>query len=206
MTIQFITSQKAKKQREQIVEEVRLRLKKLKQLPDKEHTKEMCRLRSHPSYGRYIRQLKDGSLKLNKMKIREDEKYDGKYLIKTSDDTLSVEDVALGYKQLLVIEESFRTLKQELEIRPVYHRLEERIRAHVLLSWLALLLVRIVENATNMTWRKIRHELEKIQVGKFIFNCGEVYQCTQLTKEQLKILREIGIDKPPRYLKIEAKS
>ncbi|EGW39435.1 transposase [Desulfosporosinus sp. OT] len=68
---------------------------------------------------------------------------DGKYLIRTFDDTLSVENVALGYKQLLEVERAFRTLKTMLELRPVYHRKEERIRAHVLLCWLSLLLVRI---------------------------------------------------------------
>nr|WP_243646825.1 hypothetical protein [Melghiribacillus thermohalophilus] len=48
----------------------------------------------------------------------------------TSDDTLSVEDVALGYKQLLPVENAFRILKSTLHLRPIYHRLEERIRAH----------------------------------------------------------------------------
>lgn len=45
-----------------------------------------CRLRSHPSYGKYLRQLKDGTLRIDKQAVREAEKYDGKYLIRTSDD------------------------------------------------------------------------------------------------------------------------
>jgi transposase len=103
-----------------------------------------------------LRQLKDGTLRIDKQAVREAEKYDGKYLIRTSDDTLSAEDVALGYKQLVDIEQAFRTLKSTLELRPMYHRLEDRIRAHVLLSWLALLLVRIVEIRTNESWPKVR--------------------------------------------------
>lgn len=71
----------------------------------------MCNLSSHKVYGRYIRQLKDGRLKLNKMQIREDAKYDGKYLMLTSDDMISVEDVASGDKQLVDIENAFRILK-----------------------------------------------------------------------------------------------
>ncbi len=59
----------------------------------------------------------------------------------TSDPDLSAEDVALGYKNLLEAERGFRDLKSTLELRPVYHRLEPRIRAHVLLCWLALLLI-----------------------------------------------------------------
>lgn len=197
--------QEAKKQRherEEIVAQIKSRIKGLKQSPDSEHTKTICELRSHPVYSRYLRQLKDGRLKLNKTKIRKDKKYDGKYLIKTSDDTLTSGDVALGYKQLVDIEAAFRTIKQELEIRPIYHRLEERIRAHVLLCWLALLLVRVAENATDMTWKKIRDELEKIQVGEFIFDSGQVFQRTELTNKQLNILDAMGIEKPPRYLRI----
>jgi hypothetical protein len=58
---------------------------------------------------------------------------------------LSTEDIALGYKQLLEVERGQRDMKQVLHLRPVYHRLEDRIRAHVVLCWLALLLARIVE-------------------------------------------------------------
>ena len=53
--------------------------------------------------------------------------------------------MALGYKQLLEVEDAFRTLKQTLELRPVYHRLSRRIKAHVVICWLALLLIRVAE-------------------------------------------------------------
>ncbi len=201
-----LEAKRQKEQRNSIIAEIESRLERIKQMPEKDHTKAMCALRSHKTYGRYIKQLTGGQLKLNKSKIAEDEKYDGKYLIRTSDDTLSAEDVALGYKQLVDVEDAFRTLKTELNLRPVYHRLEDRIRAHVLLSWLALLLVRIAETSTEMTWRNLRHELDKIQVGKFSCNSGEVYQCTELTNEQLKILRAMGVERPPRYLKINPKA
>ena len=83
-----------------------------------------------------------------------DAKLDGKYLLRTSDPHLSTEDIALGYKQLLEVERGWRDMKQILDLRPVYHRLEDRIRAHVLLCWLALLLARVVETrATTPTAR-----------------------------------------------------
>jgi hypothetical protein len=64
-------------------------------------------------------------------------------VLRTSDPHLSTEDIALGYKQLLEVERGWRDMKQVLDLRPVYHRLEDRIRAHVVLCWLALLLARI---------------------------------------------------------------
>lgn len=103
------------------------------------------------------------------------------------------------------IKNAFRTLKQDLSIRPIYHRLEDKIRAHVLLNWLALLLVRIAENRIKMSWKKLSNQLDKIHVGKFIFN-GEVYQTSELDNKQLKILDMLGLKKPPRYPEINTKS
>jgi hypothetical protein len=53
-------------------------------------------------------------------------------------------------------------MKSVLDLRPVYHRLEDGIRAHVLLCWLALLLVRVAETTTGRTWPTIRAELQRL--------------------------------------------
>jgi transposase len=66
-----------------------------------------------------------GNFKINNQVVKEMEHLDGKYLTITSDDALSVEDIVLGYKQLLEVERAFRTLKTTLELRPVYHIKEE---------------------------------------------------------------------------------
>jgi transposase len=76
---------------------------------------------------------------------------DGKYLIATSDPAISAEDAALGYKNLLEAERGFRDLKSTLLLRLVFHRLEHRIRAHVLICWLALLLTRVAERGTGLS-------------------------------------------------------
>ena len=91
--------------------------------------------------------------------IRTETNLDGKYLLRSSDPTLSAEDIALGYKQLLEVERGWRDMKQIIDLRPIYHRLEDRIRAHVLLCWLALLLIRIIETTTNATWNTLAAEL-----------------------------------------------
>jgi len=68
-----------------------------------------------------------------------------------TDTDKSAEDITLGYKQLLEVERGWRDLKTTLDLRPVYHRREDRIRAHILLCWLALLLIRIIETSTANT-------------------------------------------------------
>ncbi|MGI8623591.1 MAG: IS1634 family transposase [Solirubrobacteraceae bacterium] len=104
-------------------------------------------LRDHPALGRYLRQTTTGRLRIDRAKITAEARLDGKYLLSTSDPDLSAEDVALGYKNLLEAERGFRDLKTTLELRPVFHRLD---RAHILICWLALLLIRISERQTGL--------------------------------------------------------
>jgi hypothetical protein len=75
--------------------------------------------------------------------------------------------VALGYQQLRGSRKGLARLKTVLDLRPVFHRKEERIRAHVLLCWLALLLIRVAETATYDTWRHLRDELDRLDLGTF---------------------------------------
>jgi transposase len=77
-------------------------------------------------------------------------------------------------------------MKQVLELRPVYHRREDRIRAHVVLCWLALLLVRVAENTCEDTWPNLRRELEKLQLGSFSGPAGSFRQRTELTVSAVK--------------------
>ena len=80
---------------------------------------------------------------------------------------MTAEDIAAGYKQLLGVERGWRDMKSVLDLRPVYHRLEERIRAHVILCWLTLLLIRVAENQAGQTWPAMRRELQRIAIGTF---------------------------------------
>ena len=174
--------------REKHLEKLKAELAKLKELEGSAHTKAHCRLNSHITYKKYLKMDSKGNFKINNQAVKEQEHLDGKYLIRTSDDTLSVEDIALGYKQLLEVERAFRTLKTTLELRPVYHRKEERIRAHVLLCWLSLLLVRIAEVRTKQTWPQLRSELEDMHLIEYESVDGKVYQRTEITTQQKGIL------------------
>ncbi|MER6076602.1 hypothetical protein ABT187_49780, partial [Streptomyces sp. NPDC001817] len=89
-----------------------------------------------PGLNRYLRVTPGGLLRIDAAKIKAEENLDGKYLLRTSDPKTTTEDIALGYKQLLEVERGWRDMKQVIDLRPVFHRKEERIRAHVLLCWL----------------------------------------------------------------------
>ncbi|MPZ12895.1 MAG: IS1634 family transposase [Chloroflexi bacterium] len=158
-----------------------------------------CRLREKPVYRRFLRVTRAGLLRIDRGAVVAEARLDGKFLLRTSDPTLSAEDVALGYKQLLEVERAWRDMKTTLDLRPVYHRKEARIRAHVLLCWLALLLIRIAENATGETWRTLRWELEKLHLGRFFGPAGEVSQRTETTSRQAAIFKALGVAEPPRF-------
>lgn len=120
----------------------------------------------------------------------------------TSDDGLSAEDVVAGYKQLWQIERVNRRLKHTVDIRPVFHRLEDRIRAHVLLCWLTLLLIRVAENETQSTWHQMKLLLSTLEVGIHRTRHGEVCQTNRITQEQKALFETLQIKPPGRYLAI----
>jgi transposase len=157
-----------------------------------------CDLRGKPTNRRFLRVTAAGLLRIDRAAVAADAKLDGKFLLRTSDPTLSAADVALGYKQLLEVERAWRDMKTTLDLRPVYHRREDRIRAHVLLCWLSLLLIRIAENATGETWRNLRFELEKCHLVRFAGSTGDVLQRTELTARQAAILKALDVPEPPR--------
>ena len=167
------------------------------------HTKAECALRDHPSLGRWLRQQANGRLVIDRAKVKAEERLDGKYLIATSDPHISSEDAALGYKSLLEAERGFRDLKSSLLLRPVFHRLEHRIRAHVLLCWLALLLTRVAERRTSMTWHRIATELGRIHAVTLTGTAGTVVHTTPLTSTQAGILRDCQVTPPPRITALD---
>jgi Transposase DDE domain len=160
------------------------------------------RISTMPGLNRFLRVTPKGLLRLDKAKVASEANLDGKYLLRCSDPHLSAEDIALGYKQLLQVERGWRDMKTTLELRPVYHRLEDRIRAHVILCWLALLLVRLVETTTGDTWNRIREDLQELHVGTFEGPAGTFRQRTELTTAQRDILTKLGIDPPRKIIEL----
>jgi transposase len=168
-----------------------------------DHLKAECALRDHPALGRWLRQTPGGRLVTDRAKVKTEARLDGKFLLSTSDPDLSAEDVALGYKNLLEAERAFRDLKTTLELRPIWHRLERRIRAHVLLCWLALLLIRVAERQTGHAWRRINTELGRLYLVTLAGPAGRLEQTTTLTPAQREVLAASGVAPPPRVTSLQ---
>lgn len=155
-------------------------------------------IRTKPGLWRFLRTTPGGLLRVDEAAVKAEAKLDGKLLLRSSDPTLSAADIATGYRQLWQIERGWRDMKQVLELRPVYHRREDRIRAHVVLCWLALLLVRVAETTCGDSWPSLRRELEKLKLGSFSGPAGRFRQRTELTAAQRAILARLGLVEPPR--------
>jgi len=156
-------------------------------------------LKTKPGLRRYLRRTKAGLLRIDHGAAKRERHLDGKWLLRTSDLTLTPEDLAAAYKQLLAVERGWRDMKGALGLRPVFHYREDRIRCHVQLCWLALLLIRVAENTTGDTWRNIRHELDRMHLVTLATPQGTVTQRTALTPGQKTILEALGLPQPPRF-------
>jgi hypothetical protein len=161
-------------------------------------------LGSKPGLKRFLRTTPGGLLRIDKQKIKTEKNLDGKYLLRCSDPSLSAEDIALGYKQLLEVERGWRDMKQIIDLRPVYHRREDRIRAHVLLCWLALLLIRVAETTAGepWTWNQIRTELQRLHAVTYAGTAGTFRQATAPSKPQRDLLAALKLDPPKKIIKI----
>ena len=165
-------------------------------------TKSKAKLLTHRTYGRYLKLSKNGKIGLDKAKLRTEARLDGKYILSTNDFSLSPGEIAQGYKDLSRIETAFQSMKHVLDIRPVNHTKEQRIRAHVGICVLAYLLSTYAENTCLMSWKKIRSSLGGLHAGCISSPQGTFIKTTESNKEQRSILRKFSIKPPPEVLKI----
>ncbi len=156
-------------------------------------------LKTKPGLRRYLRRTSGGLLRVDHAMIRRETHLDSKWLLRTSDTTLTPDDLAAAYKQLLAVERGWRDMKGALRLRPVFHHREDRIRAHIQLCWLALLLIRVVETTVGDTWRNTRHELDRIALVTLATDHGRVAQRSALTTGHQTILAALGLPEPARY-------
>lgn len=169
------------------------------------HSKRVCALLSSKRFGPFLRQTSLGKLRLDRTAIAEAARYDGKWVITSNDDTLTPEDLALGYKQLLRVEAAWRQLKSGLRLRPVFHFRPWRIHAHVSLTVLGLLLERIAEIRAGDTWRNLCAQLESIKVIEYDHDGARIQQTSELRPEVVDLLGRLKVPLPPKLFSVQPK-
>jgi len=118
-------------------------------------------------YRKYLRRG-GAHFEIDPQKIKDEARYDGKWVLPTDLDDLPAEDVALRYKELWMVEDCIRSIKSILDTRPIYHHHDETIRGHVFCSFLALVLRKELQDrltAANHSpeWADVLLDLESLQ-------------------------------------------
>jgi transposase len=170
---------------------------------DEDHPKAACALMASRRYGRYLSPDRRGRPKLDAAKVKAAEKFDGKFVVITNDETLSAEDVALAYKAGAMIESCFRRMKQTgLEVRPMYHWMARRIEAHVKLCVLALQVQRAAEIRAGLPWARIAHALSALKAVRYRSESRTIVQRTKIGGELADLLKKLGIPIPKQLLAV----
>ena len=117
-------------------------------------------------YRKYVKVPSAGAFEIDESKIRGEARFDGKWVLQTDTD-LAAAEVALKYKDLLLVESVFRNMKSILETRPIYHKCDETIRGHVFCSLLAVVLLkelldRLETAGHTVEWLRLREDLEAL--------------------------------------------
>ena len=140
--------------REQAMERARQKLEKLKERiasgdlkrPEKVGAAAERIMQRYHGYRYFDWTLNDGAFEFSESETRlgREKKIEGKYMIATSEKGLSVLDAVAMYKELTEVESGFRQLKDVMAMRPIYHQVEPRVKAHIFVAALALLVQRLL--------------------------------------------------------------
>ena len=151
-------------------------------------------------YRRFLR-VEKGAMTIDRKKVAEDARYDGKFVLRTNT-SLSADEVAVQYKRLLLVEQFFRATKSLLHTRPIFHQWDATIQGHVFSSFLALVLVdemkrRLAARSWDLEWNDIRHDLEALAEVEVQQGEERYLLRTPLQGVAGKVLQAVGVAIPP---------
>ena len=195
----------AERQRKHRAQLVELLQHELERHPDKSAKFQWAiELLASKRFKRYLTITKAGRIRIDRAKIKQAARYDGKWVLETNDDSISLEDAACGYKGLMVIERCFRTMKRtQIKMTPMYHQVSRRIETHVRICVLALMIERIAELTCNKPWAHIRQSLDKLQVTEFFNNKYRFFSRNEISPKTRNILNCLKIKPPNRIVHVE---
>jgi transposase len=122
-------------------------------------------------YRKYVAVEGETAFGIDREKVKAEERFDGKWVLRSNWNEASAEELALRYKDLWMVESIFRAAKSALETRPIYHKRDATIRGHVFCSFLALTLMKELEDrlsakALELEWADVLRDLEALRVTR----------------------------------------
>jgi transposase len=163
-------------------------------------------LRVHHGYRYYTWELCNGSFSFREdpQRFPQEQRLEGRYVIATSEKDVAMLDAVAWYKDLIEVEHSFRSLKDVLALRPIYHRVEPRVKAHIFVAFLALLLQRLLakrlqEAETDLSAPHALQAVETIRLVQFKVGKQKRQGVSTASAQARQVLQAVGITetKPP---------
>jgi len=191
----------------------------LEKLQDKLASGGVKQLIANRGYRRFLK-VSQGAAEIDPARVKADERYDGKYVLRTTTD-LPAGEVAEAYKQLTWIERLWRELKDVMEVRPIYHhQKKENVKGHIFASFLALYLSarlrrRLEESRQNehpeeapqdqgvaparlpIPWEKLLEDLSQVRAITVRLDDQRYLMRTELKGQASEVFRAVGVRPPP---------
>jgi transposase len=151
-------------------------------------------------YARFLKTGK-GAFKINYEAVKQDERMDGKFVLRTKTE-LSAEEVAQAYKGLWRVERTFREQKATLQIRPIYHQRDRQCVGHIVASFLALRLEvdlqrALDERSVEVSWPDLMGDLKQLQSVRMEMNGRNYLIRTDLVGSAYQAFMAAGVKIPP---------
>jgi hypothetical protein len=159
------------------------------------------RLIPNRGYRRFLK-IRAGEFEIDRARVEDDARYDGKYVLRTTTD-LPAEEVALAYKNLLWIERLFRDLKSLLETRPIYHHwVKDNVKGHIFGCFLALYLVvvlrkKIAALGRPVEWHDLMRDLSQLRAIGLQLGDHAYRLRTELCGTAHVAFQAVGLRPPP---------
>jgi transposase len=151
---------------------------------------------SNKGYRSFLTITKE-SVTLNAEKIKADARFDGIWVL-TTNTKLPAKEVALKYKELWMVEHTFRDMKSVIDTRPIFHKRDETIRGHVFCSFLALALKkelgdRLASHGLQFEWADIKQDLKALQEVTLEENGSTLAVRTACQGVSGKVFKAVGV-------------
>jgi hypothetical protein len=158
------------------------------------------------AYRRYLRTPDEKHFEIDEKRVAEDARYDGLYVLRTNM-RLDALAVMLRYRELLEVEDIFRTTKSILDTRPIYHQTDEAIRGHVFCSFLALVLRKALEDhlaaaRLKPEWGALIRELDRLQEIETEQEGKHFLLRTPVTGDVGRVFKAVGVALPPNIREV----
>jgi transposase len=153
-------------------------------------------------YRKYLKSGAGSGFVIDEDKLKEEERFDGKWVLTTDKDSMTAAEVAIQYKRLWMVENTFRTMKSGIDTRPIYHKCVETICGHVFCSFLAILLRRELERRMDrvgcaMEWKDVLRGLEAVEEVTAQISGKTVVFRSELREGVGKVFQAAGVAVPP---------